>query len=417
MCTFADVKHFTNHICTLTSAAILTIAALFSAPQAQAQEAQEDSFEVSLLTCQPSQRIYGLYGHTALRLHDLRTGSDWSFNYGVFNFEKPFFVLRFLFGLTDYELGAVPMDIFREEYVRQGCQVTEQVINLTDAEKRRLLNALEENYRPENRTYRYNYFYDNCTTRARDMVERCISGRITYPGERHPEADGASYRQMIHEHTADHPWAAVGNDLCLGVKADQHTSWRQRQFLPEDLMHDFDKALITTPDGQQRPLVNRKHILIEGRQQVVVQEFPLTPLSCSLILIGITIAVSLIEIKHRKSLVVYDLLLMTAQGFAGVIVTAMLFSEHPTTSTNLQALVLNPLPLAFIYQVARHRSTRYWAIAASLTLLCLAGGLIQDYAEGFTIVALCLLIRQGMHLYVYPKLGLLPRQQKKNLCK
>ena len=407
MCTFADVKRLNSHISVMMSAAILTIAAIFSGSDAKAQPISNDSLEVSLLTCQPNQHIYGLYGHTALRLHDLRTGADWSFNYGVFNFEKPFFVLRFLFGLTDYELGAVPMDAFCEEYKRMGCQVTEQVINLTGEEKSKLLYAINENYKPGNRIYRYNYFYDNCTTRARDILEASIiDGKIVYNEENNDESDSKSYRQMIHERTLQHPWAAVGNDLCLGVKADMKTTWRQRQFLPYDLMNDFDKATIATNYGQKRPLVSKKRILIQGGMQTVEPDFPLTPQQCGLLLLAITIVVSLIEVKKRKILIAYDITLMTIQGLVGVIITAMLFSEHPTTSTNLQAIILNPLPLFFIYNVARRRHTHYWKISAILTVIFIVGGLVQDYAEGMIAVASCLLIRQIMHLFVYSKFGI-----------
>lgn len=408
MCTFAVVKRLNSHISVIMIAAFLTIAAIFSGSNAKAQPLSNDSLEVSLLTCQPNQHIYGLYGHTALRLHDLQTGADWSFNYGVFNFEKPFFVLRFLFGLTDYELGAVPMDIFCDEYKRMGCQVTEQIINLTSEEKSKLLYSINENYKPENRIYRYNYFYDNCTTRARDILENAIiDGRIEYSTEHQVDSQKKSYRQMIHEHTILHPWAAVGNDLCLGVKADMSTTWREQQFLPYNLMNDFDKALIVSTNGQQRPLVSKKRILLQGRPQTIVSEFPLTPLQCSLCLLIITVIITIAEIKKHKSIIIYDVILMSIQGLVGIIITAMLFSEHPTTSTNLQALILNPLPLFFIYQVARRRATNYWHIAVILTVICLIGGFIQDYAEGIIIVALCLLIRELMHLFVFPKLGIL----------
>ncbi|MBQ2127790.1 MAG: DUF4105 domain-containing protein, partial [Prevotella sp.] len=148
--------------------------------QNDAVTAYYDSVEVSLLTCQPHEEIYSLYGHTALRYHDLKRNEDWAFNYGIFNFHAPHFVLRFVFGLTDYELGVIPTDIFKQEYRRFGSQVTEQVLNLTNEEKHAIHKALYENYRPENRVYRYNYFYDNCTTRARDMVERNINGQVRY---------------------------------------------------------------------------------------------------------------------------------------------------------------------------------------------------------------------------------------------
>ena len=174
------MKQAANILKAFITATIFVALCLMHPCKAQAQDSPQDSIEISLLTCGPGNEVYSLYGHTALRWHDMRTGDDFAFNYGVFNFKKSFFVLRFLFGLTDYELGVLPYDIFCQEYHRMGRWVVEQVIDLTPEEKTRLTNALWNNAKPENKTYRYNYFYDNCTTRARDMIELCISGKIEY---------------------------------------------------------------------------------------------------------------------------------------------------------------------------------------------------------------------------------------------
>ena len=138
-----------------------------------------DSVEISLLTCQPHDEVYSLYGHTAIRYHEFTKGGiDAAFNYGVFNYDAPFFVVRFVFGLTDYELGAYPTQLFQKEYRHFGSMVTEQVLNLTNDEKLTLRMALVENLRPTNKVYRYNYFYNNCTTKARDIIEQHIRGKV-----------------------------------------------------------------------------------------------------------------------------------------------------------------------------------------------------------------------------------------------
>lgn len=359
---------------------------------AQVRAGEGDSIEVGLLTCSAGQKVYSLYGHTAIRYHDLRTGEDWTFNYGVFNVKKPYFVLRFLFGLTDYELGALPMDIFVQEYRREGRTVTEQVLNMTTDEKHRLWNELAVNYKPENRVYRYNYFYDNCTTRARDMIELAFGGRLAYGHAADADADGLSYRSLIHAHTVEHPWAAFGNDVCLGLKADWSTDWRERQFLPEVLMGDMAKATVSD-GGSNSPAVLLTRTVVDGRQQVAESEFPLSPTACAWLLLAVTLAVSGVEWKAKRWLRFYDALLMLAQGVAGIIVVALLFSEHPTTSTNLTALLLNPLPLLFLYSVARGRTTRWWRWSVALSVLFVLGAVVQCYAEGMVVVALSLLLR------------------------
>ena len=193
-----------------------------------------DSVEVSLLTCSPHEEIYSLYGHTALRWHDLRKGEDIAFNWGVFDFKKPYFVGRFVFGLTDYELGAYPYPLFRKEYKKYGSGITEQVLDLRPEEKMAIKEALIRNMQPENKVYRYNYFYDNCSLRPRNLIERCISGEVKYVAR---EDYQPTYREMVHGCVRNHPWAAFGNDMLLGIRADMKTDLRQQEFLPLNLLY------------------------------------------------------------------------------------------------------------------------------------------------------------------------------------
>ena len=115
----------------------------------------------------------------------------------MFSFNTPNFIFRFVDGETDYQLGITPYSYFEAEYAMRGSSVYQQVLNLTQSEKERLLTILENNYLPENRIYRYNYFYDNCTTRARDKIEECIEGKVVYPDS----LSGKSYRSIVHEFT------------------------------------------------------------------------------------------------------------------------------------------------------------------------------------------------------------------------
>jgi len=363
--------------------------------QNDAVTAYYDSVEVSLLTCQPHEEIYSLYGHTALRYHDLKRNEDWAFNYGIFNFHAPHFVLRFVFGLTDYELGVIPTDIFKQEYRRFGSQVTEQVLNLTNEEKHAIHKALYENYRPENRVYRYNYFYDNCTTRARDMVERNINGQVRY--QDNPDYE-PTYREMVRECTMAHPWATWGNDFLLGIKADLKTDQRQQEFLPNNLLHDFARAQIIRTDGRYVPLVKETRQIVPSGVQIVEQDFPLTPTECAIILLIISLLVFAYEWKKRRTVKWWDILLMTMQGLMGLVLFVMIFSQHPTTSINLQILLFNPLPLFYIYNMYRRKKTHYWNLLVCMVLLFYIGGIWQDYAEGLEIVALCLLIRYWSNL-------------------
>ena len=348
-----------------------------------------DSVEVSLLTCSPHEEVYSLYGHSALRWHDLHNQRDIAFNWGVFSFDKPYFVLRFVFGLTDYELGPYPYPLFEQEYRQVGSCVTEQVLNLTSTEKQAVWEALMENYLPENRIYRYNYFRDNCSTRPRDLIEHCIMGRIEY-AERKDFTP--SFREMIHECTRNHPWAAFGNDMLLGIGADQPTTRQQQEFLPANLMYDFDHATIYS-DGQYRPLVKERRIAVKPGVQVIDDDFPLSPKECALLILTAALVICFVEWHRHQLLRYWDALLMLFQGLVGCLLFVMLFSQHPTTSTNLQLLLFNPVALAFIRPVIKGHRTRWWHIQSILIGAYLAASLLQQFPDGMIIVALSLLTR------------------------
>lgn len=387
------MKHFKIIFRTILLLSVVS----FKTTEALAYEPVEyyDSVEVSLLTCQPHDEVYSLYGHTALRWHDLHKGKgDIAFNWGVFDFKKPHFVARFVFGLTDYELGGFPYQYFKQEYRRWGSMVTEQVLNLTAAEKQKLQQALEENLRDENRIYRYNYFYNNCTTKARDIIEKCIDGRLEY-AER--EDYSPSYRDMVHLMTERNPWARFGNDVLLGIKADQTASQQEQEFLPNNLMYDFDHAQIYT-NGNYRPLVKERRIGEPPGVQIQQSAFPLTPWQSGMMIVAIGLLIFAVEWKMKRSFLAWDLLLMVTTGVFGIVLTLMLFSQHPTVSLNLQILLLNPLPWFFLLPVIKGRGRRYWLLTSVLTILFLMGGLFQSYAEGIQSLACCLLLQSCIHL-------------------
>ena len=403
---FCSVKRFKTTFSILTNVLLmlfLTAPAGLSAQESHVEAIAEDtianpmdSVEISLLTCQPHDEVYSLYGHTAIRLQDHRKkGFDYAFNYGVFNFKAPFFVARFVFGLTDYELGAYPYSLFLQEYQHFGSMVTEQVLNLTPEEKARLYAALMENIRPENSVYRYNYFYNNCTTKARDIIEQCISGKIEY-AERKDYAP--TYRDMVHDMTQNNPWSRWGNDLLLGIKADQATDQRQQEFLPNNLLYDFDHAQIYS-SGQYRPLVKERRTPVQPGVQTVQQGFPLSPTACALILLAICIILTIVQYKTKRIFRLWSVLMMFVDGAIGLVLFLMLFSQHPTVNLNLQLIFFNPIHLVFLWPVLRGKPARYyWLLIPILGVLFLIGGLFQHYAEGIYVLALCLLLQSILHI-------------------
>lgn len=367
--------------------------------------------DVSLITCQPSaNEIYSLYGHTAIRFVNREMGIDLAANWGIFSMNQRGFLWRFLMGTALYTMELQPYDAFCRLYANEHRGIIEQHLNLTPQEKLSFAEALQVNNLPLNRDYPYDFLFDNCSTRARNILLKCINGQVQYkdgpdashhsPLTTHPSpltTHHMSFRQLIHLYTDGHPWAQFGNDMLMGVTADRKASPTEAQFLPELLMKDFSHATVQDNGGAMRPLVKEAKGVVPYFQQTVDEGFPLPPRSCFLIFLALTIAITLVELYARKHFWLYDALLMLACSLGGMLLFVMVFSKHPTVSLNLQLLLFNPLPLFFIWRMIRrsrsHRRDRQYAFWIILICLFFVGNLFQHYAEGMNLVAASLLLR------------------------
>ena len=157
------MKRFKYFFRAILAVLLINLTTEVAAQDFQRSQAPEwlDSVDISLLTCGPGQEVWSYYGHTALRIEDKAHGNDLAVNWGMFSFNQDFFILRFVFGLTDYQIGIIPMSRFIEEYSYEGRWVKQQRLALTREEKWEIITAIDENNQEANRTYRYNFFYDN----------------------------------------------------------------------------------------------------------------------------------------------------------------------------------------------------------------------------------------------------------------
>ncbi|HCC87434.1 MAG TPA: hypothetical protein DEQ17_04230, partial [Prevotella sp.] len=324
---------------------------------------QMDSVEISLLTCSPGNEIWSLYGHTAIRFEDKAHHVDYTINYGMFDLRQKYFVIRFIFGLTDYQMGIEDYDQFLADYGNSGRGIVQQKLNLSRQDKLAIAQAIQANYDPAVRTYRYNYFYDNCTTRARDIITKHLSGKVRYRVDSSVES---SYRQMIHQWNHEHRWMAFGCDLLLGVGADRRTTFAQQQFIPDTLRKDFDRAVVVDSKGRAHPLVAKTEQALTPSPAPVDDGLwtTVSPTVLFTMLFVLTLCLSILEYRRKKTYWAYDFILLTLTGLAGIVLFAMIFSQHPTVRVNLQILVLNPLSIVFAYSVSRkaHKGRRhfYW---------------------------------------------------------
>ncbi|MBR4483367.1 MAG: DUF4105 domain-containing protein, partial [Paludibacteraceae bacterium] len=176
-----------------------------------------DSAQISIITCSPGTEIYELFGHSAIRVYDKEQGIDEVFNYGLFDFNQDDFIYRFVRGKTDYMVGSCSTSYFLWEYLDRGSAVTEAVLNLSRTDKMKIFAYLLENTLPENRTYRYNFIFNNCATKLRDILVQNIDGKINFIYD----SEYLSFRDAIMLYTETSPWSQFGFDLCLGKGLDR----------------------------------------------------------------------------------------------------------------------------------------------------------------------------------------------------
>lgn len=305
-----------------------------------------DNSYFSLLTASPGTAVYKHYGHTGIRFHDPEKMIDIVFNYGLFDFSSPNFLMRFVTGKTDYIVAPTSYYDFLLEYKMENRSVTEQVLNLNKDEITKLWNALVINIRPENREYRYNFFYENCSTKPRDIIERSVTGKIDYQWE----GKYKSLRDEVHFFTAKYPWTRFGIDFALGAKADDTSNLKVQQFAPDVLMESFSRAVIVGDSTGKRPLVKEttQPITIDTDQIVKSPWLP-DPVLVMWIVFLITIFFTWLEIKNKKQNFILNSVLYTVAGLLGLLIAFLVFvSEHPTTEINYQLLWLHPVYLIYL---------------------------------------------------------------------
>ena len=204
--------------------------------------AQDTShLRISLLTCTPGEELYSTFGHTAIRVVDSSSVTDYVFNYGTFNFDDDGFYLKFIKGKLMYYLSAEYFAVFKEDYKAANRGITEQVLNLSAAEKISFQQALLTNIKEANKFYKYDFFFDNCTTRPRDLI---VQFKNPPPQWVAVVPAGTRFRQAIHSYLDKNEkyWSKLGIDLLLGEPTDAVMTAKQSQFLPDVLMMSLDSS-------------------------------------------------------------------------------------------------------------------------------------------------------------------------------
>ena len=369
--------------------------------QSQPAVADPDSVRISLLTCAPGEEIYSLFGHTAIRYENPSRGIDLVFNYGLFSFDTPDFIYRFVKGETNYMLGVVDYPHFEMEYVYRNRTVWQQTLNLTAGEKEKLFQLLQINYLPENREYRYNFFFDNCATRSRDKIEESLNGQVVYSSVDNRQ----TFRDIICRSSRGYEWNRFGMDFCLGVEADRPISYREEMFAPLYLMDAFTNAVIIDTENKERALVSRTTEIVSGGGIEKKEGFRLTPVRSALLLFILIVSATIYGIRKKKPFWGIDLFLFAFAGLAGCVIAFLsCFSEHPAVCPNYLIFVFHPLHLLllplFLRKEAKGRKSCYHLMnTAVLTLFVLIWPVNPQHFDLAVLpLTLCLLIRSASNL-------------------
>ena len=310
-----------------------------------------EDLEVSLITAAPSDLVYGTWGHSALRLRSLNgtTRQDLVINYGMFDYRTEHFVSKFIRGVLPYSLGIEPYNSFVVNYLDRDQRLTEQVLNLSIAKKNTLLDLVNINLLPENRVYRYDHFIDNCATRIRDLIETCYSDSLIYPwGESNEKKySDESFVDLIEPFVKRKPWLQFGTDILLGYPASQDATFRDRMFLPDNMMKAYKNTYIA--GDQKTKLINETRILNPGTplEEPLGLSGPMT--GCSLLLLAM-VSLFFVEYHYDKWFWAADLLWLLLTGVVGCLFLFMwMGTTHWSTYANLNMLWANPLAIIGIF--------------------------------------------------------------------
>ena len=314
---------------------------LFSFEIIQAQDnLLSDTAEISVLTVGPGAELYDAFGHSGFRIKDASKGLDVVYGYGQYDFDSPNFYLKFTQGKLDYLINKSEFNKFYQYYVYFNRTIKSQVLNLSQAEKQKLYDFLVNNYKPENRRYLYEFFFDNCATRIKDVTNIAVNNTLVF--NKPKDFEDATFRTLIYGKVNKNSWGSFGIDLALGSVIDRQATPEEHMFLPENIYKFFEVATI---NNGNKPLVSQSEVLFNKKEKYVPSSFLTSPLFI-IGLIGIFIIfITFKDYKNNKRSKWLDVTIFSITGLIGVVILLLWFAtDHTGTHQNynlLWAFVLN----------------------------------------------------------------------------
>ena len=366
-------KYYVTMLCALCATGTLDAVPQLAQPQpAENQEEEqlaEEPVSVSLVTFYPGSEPHNIFGHSEVRVK--QGPVDLYYNYGVFDFQAPGFLWRFVLGETDYICQPIP-----RMYATLGMEerrMVEQELNLPQDKALMVRDFLWNNAQPQNRTYRYKFLSDNCSTRPRDIIEMAAGDGLQYPAMGDTVV---TYRDILAHYCRNYAWERFGIDLVLGWNVDTALDKRATMFIPMLLMDAVAGATLTT-DSVTMPLVKATTVPIDKSTDGNVRPptpWYLSPPTVALLVLAVTLLVSCRDWRRKEVSRWLDSTLFTAGGLAGCILFFLIcFSTHEATSPNINIAWLHPLLLllAVLPWFKKTRTVARWLHAVNATIVAL----------------------------------------------
>lgn len=362
--------------------------------------------EVSIITVGPGTNLNDAFGHNGFRVRDESRNIDIIYDYGRYDFNTPNFYLKFAQGKLLYELGYVDFDSFFNHYKTQNRWLKEQVLNLNYAEKKVLFKYLQTNATPENKKYNYDFFYDNCATKMRDVLIELLGDKLEYKEGHITEA--YTFRELIQKNVKANSWGSLGMDLAIGAVVDRKAKPIQYQFLPEYVLEGANNAVITR-NNEEVPLVKKYNYLFEAHKQELQNNFFLSPFFVFGCLGICLIFITYKDFKNETRSRITDLLIFLITGIVGMILLLLwIATDHSATVTNYNLLWAFPFSILFILQIFK-KAPRTWLRKYIFFLMMLLVLLLIHWTTGvqsFATSLLPLLLALGVrYIYLWYFLG------------
>ncbi|WP_372768920.1 DUF4105 domain-containing protein [Lutibacter sp.] len=291
---------------------------------------------VSVVTCGQGSELYSAFGHSAFRVYDPLLKLDKIYNYGTFDFNKPNFYLNFAKGKLIYQLSTAHYGYFLQQFNYENRWVKTQELDLHDIDVQAVYDFLENNAKPENRSYQYDFFYDNCSTKIEEVIKAVLKDKVIFNNNH--ITSHKSHRDLIADYTADKfKWGKFGIDLALGSVIDKEASLAEYKFLPDYIYLGFNNATINF-DGNIKPLVKADHKVLDER--VSPQPFSiLQPFIVFLVIALFFIWKTYQNYSSNKRTKWVDFILYFISGLIGIVVLLLWFAtSHTATYKNLNFL-------------------------------------------------------------------------------